>query len=83
MLNMSLGGPPSTNFDAAVRRVIDDGVTVVAAAGNGGTDQLGDNACLESPARIDAVITVGATDATDASGTSPTSARVWTCSPRG
>ncbi len=58
--NLSLGGGVSTTIDAAVRRVIDDGVTVAIAAGNSNT-----NACNTSPARLPAALTVGATEKTD------------------
>jgi subtilisin family serine protease len=59
--NMSLGGPASTTTDAAVNRMISDGVTVVVAAGN-----ENQNACNVSPARVSAAVTVGATTSTDA-----------------
>jgi len=59
--NMSLGGAASTTTDAAVNRMISDGVTVVVAAGN-----ENQNACNVSPARVAAAITVGATTSSDA-----------------
>ena len=58
--NMSLGGGYSAAVNAAVQAVIDDGVTVVVAAGNSDTD-----ACGASPASTADAITVGATDNAD------------------
>jgi subtilisin family serine protease len=58
--NMSLGGNASASLDAAVQRSIKAGVTYAIAAGNENQD-----ACNDSPARVGAAITVGATDARD------------------
>lgn len=58
--NMSLATSPSLVLDNAIRASIAAGVTYVVAAGNSDT-----RACFFSPARIDEVITVGATGTDD------------------
>lgn len=58
--NMSLGGGVSPSLDTAVTNSINAGVTYAIAAGNSNTD-----ACTQSPARVAAALTVGATDSTD------------------
>jgi subtilisin family serine protease len=59
--NLSLGGGASSSLDTAVQSTINDGVSVVVAAGNSNVD-----ACTTSPARVGAALTVGATDKADA-----------------
>lgn len=61
VVNMSLGGGASRTLDTAVVGVINDGVSVVVAAGNSNRD-----ACRFSPARVPAAVTVGATTSADA-----------------
>jgi aqualysin 1 len=63
VVNMSLGGEFDQRvipFERAVQRVIDDGIIVVASAGNSNA-----NACNYTPARISDVITVGASNKSD------------------
>jgi subtilisin family serine protease len=62
--NLSLGGGASSAVDAAVNRAISSGVTVTVAAGNDASD-----ACRNSPARVPAAITVGATNSKDSRDT--------------
>ena len=58
--NMSIGGPAGSTLDNAVKASIAAGVTYAVAAGNDNVD-----ACTQSPARLAAAITVGATDVLD------------------
>lgn len=58
--NLSLSGGYSRTENEAVRRLIADGVTVVAAAGNGGKD-----ACAFSPGGVRKALTVAASDRSD------------------
>ena len=58
--NISLGGDPSDALDLAVQHMIDDGITVVVAAGNSSQ-----NSCGFSPARVPDAITVAASEIDD------------------
>ncbi|GAA0205752.1 hypothetical protein GCM10009123_11500 [Kangiella japonica] len=58
--NLSLGGGASSSIDNAVQNLVNDGVTVVVAAGNSSA-----NACNYSPARAANAITVGSTTSSD------------------
>jgi aqualysin 1 len=58
--NMSLGGGANSSVDAAVRRMIADGVATALAAGNNGR-----RACSFSPARVTEAMTIGATNSSD------------------
>ncbi len=64
--NMSLGGGASSTVDAAVDRMIDDGVASAVAAGNGNQAGIAQDACKYSPARVPRAMTIGATTKTDA-----------------
>lgn len=59
--NLSLGGGVSTTLETAVRGMVNANVTTVVAAGNSNA-----SACNYSPARMPEVITVGATNQSDA-----------------
>jgi len=51
--------------DDAAKYAQQRGVTVVVGAGNGGDDEIGDDACGYSPAHVNELLTVGGTDAAD------------------
>jgi subtilisin family serine protease len=61
VLNLSIGGSKSDAVNDSVERLVNEGITVVVAAGNERTD-----ACTRSPASAVNAITVGATDIGDA-----------------
>lgn len=64
VVNMSVGMPKSGAFNEAARKLIADGLIVIAAAGNQGRD-----ACSYSPASEPSVISVGGTQQGELRGT--------------
>jgi subtilisin family serine protease len=76
VLNMSLGGGPSTMLDNEVKKLVAAGIVVVTAAGNGDAQGNATDACTTSPARTRVAITVSATDRNDAK---PTWANIGSC----
>jgi subtilisin family serine protease len=60
VVNLSIGMNPNSLVDDAVNATVADGITVAVAAGNANKD-----ACLSSPSRVSAALTVGAIDDTD------------------
>lgn len=64
VINMSLGGGADSEVDNAVQEAINEGITVVAGAGNE-RDKGGIDACNVSPARVGDAITVGSTTSSD------------------
>jgi subtilisin family serine protease len=65
VVNMSLGGPFSSLLNSKVRQLVDSGIPVVVASGNGGDNGIGDDACGQSPASESSAITVNASDGDD------------------
>jgi hypothetical protein len=66
---MSLGGDDDDALSDAVTNLLNDGVTVVVASGNGGIDQIGDDACDQTPANTFGTITVNSLGVNDQDST--------------
>jgi subtilisin family serine protease len=72
VVNLSLGvdeGDNGAAIDAQVSALIDEGVVVTVAAGNGDEDSRPLNACDISPGDVSRALTVGATTITDSMAT--------------
>ena len=68
--NMSFSGPINQALDDAVQNVIEDGISVVIAAGNGTlNDWKAVDACGFSPGRVAEAMTMGATTSKDQKAT--------------
>jgi subtilisin family serine protease len=88
VVSMSIGTPAINSYKddplcKAVRRVVDAGIVVVAAAGNNGKDENGNKVYgrIHSPGNEPSAITVGASNAMGTDG--PLDDRVTTYSSRG
>jgi subtilisin family serine protease len=88
VVNMSLGTPAVTSYKndplcQAVRRLVDAGIVVVAAAGNDGKDSQGNKLYgrIHSPGNEPSALTVGASNTMGTDG--PLDDRVTTYSSRG
>ncbi|KAH8552513.1 peptidase S8/S53 domain-containing protein [Umbelopsis sp. PMI_123] len=65
IVNLSLGTQKSTALDQAVTALANAGIIMVAAAGNGDENGVGQDACDFSPASARTALTVGSTDRSD------------------
>jgi len=69
VINLSLGGPPSTLLDMMVQTFVRAGMVVAAAAGNDANDYpQSPDACDYSPSRLgrnNQIMTIGSSDAND------------------
>ncbi|KAI8346335.1 peptidase S8/S53 domain-containing protein, partial [Mortierella sp. GBAus27b] len=65
VVNLSLGAGYSKVLNAAVDTLVQAGLFIVAAAGNGNEHNIGQNACNYSPASTPTAFTVGSTNIND------------------
>jgi len=65
VINLSLGSPFSRSTNNAVANAVNQGITVVVAAGNGDDNGVAQDACEFSPSSSSSVITVGASMSND------------------
>ncbi|KAF9121833.1 hypothetical protein BGW39_010223 [Mortierella sp. 14UC] len=65
VVNLSLGAGYSKVLNSAVDALVQSGMFIVAAAGNGNKRNIGQNACNYSPASTPTAFTVGSTNITD------------------
>ncbi|KAI9241019.1 MAG: peptidase S8/S53 domain-containing protein, partial [Podila humilis] len=65
VVNLSLGAGYSKVLNSAVDTLVQSGMFIVAAAGNGNDHNIGQNACNYSPASTPTAFTVGSTNIND------------------
>ncbi|KAF9421668.1 hypothetical protein BGZ94_008765 [Podila epigama] len=65
VVNLSLGAGYSKVLNSAVDTLVQSGMFIVAAAGNGNERNIGQNACNYSPASTPTAFTVGSTNIND------------------